>query len=112
MQIVSYCILNRYENEAISQVYYGTPITFGQLPFLYGLYYIGYVLSNEENHFILPSNGTVILHEWMQVTAPTLIISLRRRVVSYLYNSICLIFLKKSTWEYRGFHSACLIKTT
>lgn len=65
MQIVSYCILNRYENEAISQVYYGTSITFGQLPFLYGLYYIGYLLSSEENHFILPSNGTVILHEWM-----------------------------------------------
>lgn len=56
MQIVSYCILNRYENEAIHQVYYGTPITFGQLPFLYGLYYIGYVLSSEENHFILSSN--------------------------------------------------------
>ena len=64
MQIVSYCILNRYENEAIRHVYYGTPITFGQLPFLYNLYYIGYVLSSEENHFILCLN--VYCHSpWM-----------------------------------------------
>ena len=45
MQTVSYWIPDKYEKEGISQVYHGTPIAFGQLPFLYSLYYIGYGLS-------------------------------------------------------------------